>query len=175
MQCVWWGWASWPIDSHLLAITLPDEKGKEALWGLFYKGIHPIHKRCTLMTWSPSKASLQISSPGNSAYKFWGNTNFQSISSVASLSHVQLFVTLWTAARRASLSITNSQSPPKPMSIESVMPSNHLILSSPSPPAFNLCQHQGLFKWVSSSHKDQSIGVSASTSSFQWTPRTDLL
>ena len=40
-------------------------------------------------------------------------------------------MTPWTAARRASLSITNSQSPPKPMSIESVMPSNHLILCRP--------------------------------------------
>ena len=41
---------------------------------------------------------------------------------------VRLFATPWTAARQASLSITNSQSPPKHMSIESVMPSNHLIL-----------------------------------------------
>ena len=48
-------------------------------------------------------------------------------SSVQSLSHVQLFATPWTAARQASLSISNSQSPPKPMSIVSVMPSNHLI------------------------------------------------
>ena len=40
-------------------------------------------------------------------------------------------LTPWTAARRASLSITNSRSPPKPMSIESVMPSNHLILCRP--------------------------------------------
>ena len=39
------------------------------------------------------------------------------------------------------------------MSIESVMPSNHLILSSPSPPAFNLSQHQGLFQGVSSSQQ----------------------
>ena len=39
--------------------------------------------------------------------------------------------TPWTAARQASLSITNSQSPPKPMSIESVMPSSHLILCCP--------------------------------------------
>ena len=52
-------------------------------------------------------------------------------SSVQSLSHVQLFVTPWTAAHQASLSITNSQSPPKPMSIVSVMPSNHLILHCP--------------------------------------------
>ena len=67
-------------------------------------------------------------------------------SSVQSLSHVQLFVTPWTAADQASLSITNSRSLLKLMSIESVMPSNHLILSSPSPPAFNLSQYQGLFK-----------------------------
>ena len=51
--------------------------------------------------------------------------------SVQSLSHVRLFVTPWTAACQASLSTTNSRSPPKPMSIESVMPSNHLILCRP--------------------------------------------
>ena len=49
-------------------------------------------------------------------------------SSVQSLSLVQLSVTPWTSARQASLSITNSRSLPKLMSIESVMPSNHLIL-----------------------------------------------
>ena len=53
------------------------------------------------------------------------------ICSVQLLSCVQLFVTPWTAAHQASLSITNSQSPPKPMSIESVMPSNRLILCRP--------------------------------------------
>ena len=53
------------------------------------------------------------------------------ISSVQSLSSIWLFVTPWTAARQASLSITNSQSPPKPMSIESMMPSNLLILCHP--------------------------------------------
>ena len=52
-------------------------------------------------------------------------------SSVQSLSCVQLFVTPWTAAHQASLSITNSQSLPKLMSIESVIPSNHLILCHP--------------------------------------------
>ena len=51
--------------------------------------------------------------------------------SVQSLSHVQLFATPWTAAHQASLSITNSQSLLKPMSIESVMLSNHLILCRP--------------------------------------------
>ena len=54
-----------------------------------------------------------------------------SISSVQLLSHVRLFATPWTAARQASLSNTNARSPPKPMSIELVMPSNHLILVIP--------------------------------------------
>ena len=53
------------------------------------------------------------------------------ISFIQLLSRVRLFVTPWTAARQASLSITNSQCPPKLMSIESVMPSNHLILYHP--------------------------------------------
>ena len=52
-------------------------------------------------------------------------------SSVQSLSRVQLFVTPWTAARQASLSITNSQSLLKLMSIKLVMPSNYLILCCP--------------------------------------------
>ena len=52
-------------------------------------------------------------------------------SSVQSLSRVQLFATPWTAARQANLSITNSRSLLKLMSIESVMPSSHLILGRP--------------------------------------------
>ena len=52
-------------------------------------------------------------------------------SSVQSLSHVRLFATPWTAAHQAFLSITNSWSSPKPMSIKSVMPSSHLILCHP--------------------------------------------
>ena len=57
--------------------------------------------------------------------------NESSISSVQSLSHGRLFTTPWTAARQASLSITNSRSLLKLMSIASVMPSNHLILCRP--------------------------------------------
>ena len=53
------------------------------------------------------------------------------LSSFQSLSRVQLFATPWIAARQASLSISNSRSLPKPMPIESVMPSSHLILSHP--------------------------------------------
>ena len=67
------------------------------------------------------------------------------ICTVQLLSHFQPFVTPWTAAWQASLSITNSQSLLKLLSIESVMPSSHLILCRPSLPASNLSQHQGLF------------------------------
>ena len=56
---------------------------------------------------------------------------FYSPSSVPSISRGRLFATPWTAARQASLSITNSQSLLKLTSIESVMPSNHLILCHP--------------------------------------------
>ena len=52
-------------------------------------------------------------------------------SSIQSLSHVQLFANPWTAARQASLSITNSRSWLKLMPIESMMPSSHLILCRP--------------------------------------------
>ena len=56
---------------------------------------------------------------------------FKTFSSVQPLRCVRLFATPWTAARQASLSITNSRGPPKPMSNESVMPFNHLILCRP--------------------------------------------
>ena len=59
------------------------------------------------------------------------NSHSVQFCSVQSLSHVQLFVTPRTAAHQASLSITNSWSPPNPRSIESVMPSSHLILCCP--------------------------------------------
>ena len=87
------------------------------------------------------------------------------LSSVQSLSHVQVFVTPWTAAHQASLSITNSQSLLKLMSLKSVMPSNHLITVVPfssclhSFPASRSFQMSQLFP-----SGGQSTGVSASTS-----------
>ena len=86
-------------------------------------------------------------------------------SSLQSLSRVRLFATAWTEACLASRFITNSQSLPKLMSIESVMSSNHLILcrpfsscpqSVPAPGSFQISQ---LFP-----SGDQNIGVSASIS-----------
>ena len=77
------------------------------------------------------------------------------------------------AAYQVSLSVINSRSLPRLMSIESVMPSNHLILSASSP-TFNLSQHQGLFKWLSSlRHVAKVLEFQIQHQSFQWTPRTD--
>ena len=92
---------------------------------------------------------------------------FLSISSVQSLSCVWLFVTPWTTACQASLSITNSWSLPKPMSIESVMPSKHLILCHPlllSPSIFQsirVFSNESVFRirWP-------NIGASSSASVF---------
>ena len=73
-------------------------------------------------------------------------------SSVQSLSCVRLFTTTWTAAHQASLSITNSQSPPKLMSIKSVIPSNHLILCrpllllSPIPPSIRVFSNESALR-----------------------------
>ena len=61
----------------------------------------------------------------------WRKSTILIVNQFSSLSHVQLFATLWTAACQASLSITNSQSLSKPMSIKSVKPSSHLILCHP--------------------------------------------
>ena len=98
---------------------------------------------------------------------------------VQSLSHVQLFATPWTATNQASLSFTISQSLLKFMSIESVMPSNYLTshpLLSPSPPALNLSQHQGLFQWVGSSHQVAKVlELQLQHQPFQWIFRTDFL
>ena len=71
---------------------------------------------------------------------------------VQSLSCIWFFATPWTAAHQAFLSFTDSWSLLKLMSIDSVMPSNNLILFCPVS-ASNLSQHQGLFQWISSSHQ----------------------
>ena len=102
---------------------------------------------CPSITSGPGTRQLGTILPPQSLLKLF------TLSSVQSLSYAQLFVTLWTTARQASLAI-NSQSLLKLMSIELVMPSNpsHPLLP-PSPPAFSLSQHQSLFQWVSSSHQ----------------------
>ena len=87
------------------------------------------------------------------------------------LSCVQHFVTPWTASHQASLSFTISKNLLKFMSIESMIPS-----VSPSPPAFNLSQQQGLFQRVSSSHQAAKVlEFQLQYQSFQCIFTTDLL
>ena len=117
-----------------------------------------------LLTMKNENASLEQTRDQKGELSYSMMISSVQFSSVQTLSRVQPFKTPWTAARQPSLSITNSQSLLKPMFIELVMPSNHTILCGRRfPPAFNLSQHQGLFKWVSSSG-GQSIGVWASAS-----------
>ena len=96
--------------------------------------------------------------------------------SIQLLSHVRLFATPWTATHQASVSIINSWSPPKAMSILSVMPYNHLILCRPLlllPSIFPSIRSFPMSRLVTSD--GQRTGVSASTSVFpmniqDWSP-----
>ena len=98
-------------------------------------------------------------------------------SSVQSLSRVQVFETSWIAACQSSLSIINSQSLLKLMSIESVMPSSHLILCRPLlllppiPPSIKVFSNESTLhiRWP------KYWEFQLQHQSFQWTPRTDLL
>ena len=99
-------------------------------------------------------------------------------SSVQLLSHVWLFTTPWIAAHQASLSITNSWSLLKLMSIESAMASSHLILCCPLlllppiPPSIKVFSKKSALHMRWPKYWSFSFSISPS---FQWTPRTDLL
>ena len=101
---------------------------------------------------------------------------FTNLRSVQLLSYVQLFLTPWTAAYQAFLSITTpgaclNSCPKVGDAIQPFHP-----LSSSSAPAFSLSQHQGLFQWVSSSHQvPKVLEFQLQQQSFQWIFRTDFL
>ena len=110
------------------------------------------------------------------AYIIW--FPYIKFSSIQSLSGVWLFVTPWTAARQASLPVHHqllefTQAHVHWVS-DAIQPSHPL--SSPSPPAFSLPQHQGLFQWVSSLHQmARLLEFQLQLQSFQWIFRTDFL
>ena len=155
---------------------------REALHELVFKRIFfsfytPFKKLVQKQTAShrpPGNCSAPLHTAGPETWAFpFACVQF---SSVQSLSHARFFVTPWSAALQASLSITNSWSLLKLMPIESVMPSNHLILLFPSPPTFNLSQNQGLFQWVSSLHQVAKVlELQLEHQSFQWLFRIDSL
>ena len=108
---------------------------------------------------APSKAPGRVTVQAALAVVYFSCKKF--FSSVQSLSRVQLFATPWTAAHQSSLSITNSQSLLKLMSIESVMQFNHLILCRPLLPLSSIFPSIMSQFFASGA---QSVGVSASAS-----------
>ena len=97
-------------------------------------------------------------------------------SSVQSLNRVRLFATPWIAARQASLSITNSQSSLKLMSIESVMPSSHLILCQPLlllppiPPSIRVFSNESTLCMRWPKYWSFSFSISPSMNTQDWSP-----
>ena len=171
--------AVWSL-SHGLTLATPctvtqllcpwDFPGKNAgvgchflLQGLFLtQGLNP--SLLCLLHWQVD--SLPLSHQGSCFFVVVGQP----------LSRAQLFMTLWTATCQVSLSFTISQSLLKLMSIELMMPSNHLILLSPSPPALNLSEHQCLFQWVNSLHQvARVLELQLKHQFFQWIKRVDFL
>ena len=110
----------------------------------------------------PNIASKWTETVGASWDRFSGRVHPQS---VQSLSHVWLSATPWTAAHQASLSITNSQSLLKLISMESVMPCNHLILCRPFSSCLQSFPASGSFQMSQFFRSGaQNIGASASES-----------
>ena len=118
------------------------------LSGVFYwrLGSFPSHNFKSFVTSSEKSFQItpsKVDSPCTYFYNHKNNMYMLSISSVQSLSYVWLFMTPWTAACQASLSITNSQFTQTQLHWvgDAIQPSHPLLLPSP---AFNLSQHQGL-------------------------------
>ena len=121
---------------------------------------------------------LLIVTPWTVAYQVFRPWDFpgNQFSSVQWLSCVRLFATPWIAARQASLSITNSWSSPRPTSIESVMPSSHLILCRPLlllppiPPSIRVFSNESTLRM-----KWPKLEFQLQHHSLQRNPRADLL
>ena len=164
-------------------IWLLDNKIKHRCWDQLVLSFHHspsitslnLNFFPSLTNYSPHKGILRTQKGSineEAQYEIFNNK----FSSVQLLSRVRLFMTPWTAAHQASLSITNSQSPLRLMSIESVMPSNHLILCHPLLLLPSIFPSIRVFSNESALRiGGQSIGVSASTSvlpinSQDWSP-----
>ena len=149
---------TWGFHKHFLPSVL-------LLWELthFLKSLNSPHKHLFFLAALPSNLKYLLHPWGFSVR-------------LSSVAQSYPAATPWTAVHQASLSITNSWSPPKPMFIVSVMPSNHLILCHPlllQPQSFSASGSFQMSQFFSSG--GQTIGVSVSALSFQWIFRTDLL
>ena len=106
-----------------------------------------------LFTWGGQNTGVGCHALLQGIFPTQGSNPHLSVQFSRSVVSIWLFATPWIAAQQASLSITNSWSSLKLMSIESVMPSNHLILCGSFPNAPNPSQNQSLFQWVNFSHE----------------------
>ena len=138
--------------------------------------------RCVQLLVTSCTAAYQAPlSMGFSRQEYWSAVPLPSplfgISSVFSLVDQSLFATPWIAAHQASLfyhQLLEFTQTHAHWVGDAIQPSHPL--SSPSPPAPNPSQHQGLFQWVNSSHEMAKVlEFQLQHQSFQWTPRTDLL
>ena len=122
----------------LLSLSHSTAQQLSSLWTFLSRTVSPA---------SPNSHSREVI-----VWTGWVPLTSVQFNSVQSRGHVQLFSTPWTTARQASLSITNSWSPPKLMCIESVMPSNHLILCCrllllpPSPPSIRVFSNESTLR-----------------------------
>ena len=114
----------WGTRSHMLQLSNQINK---------IRNIKKTKPKNRATIWSSNPTPGHISGENSNSKKYVHSSVHCSpiYNSQKKFSHVRLFATPWIIACQASLSITNSWSPPKPMSIESVMPSNHLILCHP--------------------------------------------
>ena len=130
-------------------------------------------------SWTPSHSlphTIPLGHPSARARAFFHTRISISfyISSVQSLSCIWLFLTPWNAACQASLSITSSRSSLKLMSIESVIPSNHLILCHPLLLCLQSSPASESLKWVNSSYQVAKVlEFQLQHQSFQWICRSD--
>ena len=154
--------------SSILAWRIPmDKEGLHS--GLQSMGLQRVrHDWVTKHMFLPRYSSSFCSWKAESLYMLISPVSGQS------LSNVQFFVTLWTAAHQTSLSFTISWSLLK--LIESMMPSNHLILYHLLLLLPSVSQHQDLFRWISFSHQMAKVlEFQLQHQSFQWIFRIVLL
>ena len=143
-----WQHGLWNVSSPTRDSTCTPWIGRQSL-------NHWITREAPNLTFKIMRNLLEANLKNNQRMDLCLDINISQFSSVQSLSRVWLFATPWIAARQASLSITNSWSPLKPIHVhrvhDAIQPSHPL--SSPSPPAPNPSQHRGLFQWVNSMHE----------------------
>ena len=147
------------------------------IWSQYPKYMKSSHNSIAKKTWLKMvrrREQTFCQRDGQETHKKKRCSTLVIISSVQLLSRVRLLVTHELQHTRPPCPSPTSGVHPNSWVSDTIQPSHPLL--SPSLPALNLSQHQGLFKWVSSSHQVAKVlELQLQHQSFQWTPRTDLL